>query len=227
MPATADPDLVLGRIDFDALSQRIEGGWLRPQRDRIRMVRIYARSRLSAQLIADKVGVTLSMRPIARIERDRYARTERGTFIHIAPIRLIVDRVIAFEAKRLTGRLHWPGESHRFADRGLRRVRQRIYLALCESGAVSGGGVGDRSPPRFLFRCLLSGRKCLHYPWLCPRAERALGRLLGRPLPHYRSPDFQVGRVERWSRRSCACWTNPEGSGVFYPLDLAAGCLPG
>lgn len=99
------PDLVLARIDTDLLNARIEGGWSRPltptELRALRALRPDRGRSLESAAAEMRVGRDRARETLHRLVTDTFVeRTESGSYARRAPVRPVVDRVIAIEAKR-------------------------------------------------------------------------------------------------------------------------------
>ena len=99
------PDLVLARIDTEALAERIEGGWgraLSPTELRaLRALRPDRGRSLTSAAEEMRVGPDRARETLHRLVVDAFVeRTPSGGHRRLAPVRPVVDRVIAIEAKR-------------------------------------------------------------------------------------------------------------------------------
>lgn len=117
------PDLVLARIDLDALEKRVRGGWGRALgSSELRAVRALRPDRgRSLSSIANHLGVSeaRTRELLRRLVAEAFVvRTTTGSYARQAPIQPIVDRVVTVEAKRsdLLGALTQARAHSMFAD---------------------------------------------------------------------------------------------------------------
>jgi DNA-binding MarR family transcriptional regulator len=195
-------DLVLVRVDVEAVRARLEGGWLRPLRlNELRVLNALRPDRpASVRAVAQRVRVEPASvaKILRRLAGDGFiAREAAGGYRRLATVRAIAQRVISFEAKRedprgalLQARGHraWADETYIACDA---RYTER-FDALREQCIRVGVGLFEVSPTGW--------RRVLHSH---PRrrsnrleasliGEGALARLLGAPamdrperrLPH-------------------------------------------
>jgi hypothetical protein len=99
------PDLVLARIDTEALSDRIKGGWdraLSPTELRaLRALRPDRGRSLTSAANEMRVGQDRARETLHRLVADTFVeRTASGSYARRAPVRPVVDRVVMIEAKR-------------------------------------------------------------------------------------------------------------------------------
>jgi hypothetical protein len=98
------PDLVLARIDMDALEERVRGGWDRPlRRPEVAALRVLRPDRpatlayVAARLF---VGAVAARRVLRGLVAEGFADELRpGMFVRLAPAAPIVTRFVSFEAK--------------------------------------------------------------------------------------------------------------------------------
>lgn len=100
------PDLVVARIDLDALAARLAGGWGRALRPgELRALRSLRPDRgRSLHAISRELGVgEARAHEILRglVAEEFVERTETGTFARRAPIQPVLDYVVSIEAKRV------------------------------------------------------------------------------------------------------------------------------
>lgn len=207
-------DLVMARVDLEALEQRLNGSWLRALNEsELRALRSLRPDRgtslatLAARMRAPQDRV---QRVVGRLVTDSFVdKTMTGSYARVAPVRPIVDRAVSFEAKRSDSRgafLQARAHGH-FAD--------RCFVA-CDA-AFANRFRSDRASYRAegIGLIALSARdegfavlwpadrsRLWHVLGLALSAERTLARLLGveaKPLPETRLPgagaliDHQVG----------------------------------
>lgn len=197
------PDLVVARIDPEALQQRLLGGWgralgptelrafraLRPDRGR------------TLGSVARQVGVGegRAREILSRLVADSFVEcTLAGSYARRAPVRPILDRVISIEAKRsdLIGAFSQARANSAFADVSLvafdsvyRHRAEAIQQAYAREGigllalSASDGSWEYLQRPRRSALIAALGRALT--------AERTLSRLLGvalKQLPQTRLP---------------------------------------
>lgn len=195
-------DLVLVRVDVEAVRERLRGGWARPLRlaelralHALRPDRPTSVSTVAVQARMSSASVIQVLRTLAG---DEFAvREPGGGYRRLAPVGALVQRVVTFEAKRddprgalqqARGHRAWANETYvafdsRYGDR---------FRAVEEQYSRLGVGLLELSP--FAWRRIIRSR-----PHRRPNrletgliGERALGRLLGEPpvdrperrLPH-------------------------------------------
>lgn len=232
------PDLVLARIDTEALVERINGGWgraLSPTELRaLRALRPDRGRSLASAAEEMRVGPERARETLHRLVVDTFVeRTPSGSYARLAPVRPIVDRVIAIEAKRCDlGRAFSQARAHSAcADVSVvafdlvyrRRAEKCRDLYSKEKIGLLGLSAADGS-----WEYILPGRRSRLVAALgrALAAERTLARLLGgqvRRLPQTRLPSgspesdyptqpLLLGSVPKELRRSLpGCERPPRG----------------
>ena len=197
------PDLVLARIDTEALAERIEGGWgraLSPTELRaLRALRPDRGRSLTSAAEEMRVGPDRARETLHRLVVDAFVeRTPSGSYARLAPVRPVVDRVIAIEAKRSDlGRAFSQARAHSAcADVSVvafdlvYRSRAEKFRDLYAEEKIGLLGLSAADEP---WEYVLPGRRSRLVAALgrALAAERTLARLLGGPvrkLPQTRLP---------------------------------------
>jgi hypothetical protein len=201
------PDLVVARLDVEALERRLAGGWLRGLNETelrgLRAMRPDRGTKLDRLARLMRVGPATARKVVAGLVRDNFAeRTNTGSYARLAPVAPILRRVVSLEAKRSDPRaaLVQAREHRLFADAGYvvfdaafeqrftatKHEYVRNGIGLLALDATGGHRVvlgPTRSPNRHVVALALS-------------AERTLARLLSepaRPLPESRLPSASAG----------------------------------
>lgn len=203
------PDVTALRIDVEALRVRL-GTCCRalsePELRALRALRPDRSMSLSVLARTMRVGESTAKRTLRGLIADALVqRSARGTFVRLADLAPIVDRVVTFEAKRsdwrtalLQARAHqsfadfaWVAYDAAFGARfdRARDIYDQQGVGLVEVDARD-GGVRPRLRSR-LSRLRSALLRALN-------TERALGRLLGEPvrlLPQTRLPSASASSV--------------------------------
>jgi hypothetical protein len=228
------PDLVVARIDVDALEQRLRGGWGRPLGStELRALRALRPDRAATlESVARQIGVSVvRTRPILnRLVSEAFAeRTPTGTYARRAPIRLVVDRVITIEAKRSDlGRAFSQARAHSvFADISVVAfdlAYRRRAAGIREAYAREGIGLLGVSASDESWTYIVRPRKSPLIAALgrAIAAERTFERLLGPPLRQL--PETRLPNGSRLNGGPSA----PQllGSGSTKLAQLLPGCVP-
>ncbi len=195
-------DLVLVRVDVDAVRARIEGGWLRPLRlNELRTLNALRPDRpTSVGTVAARVRVepASAARVLRGLADDGFiAEDAVGGYRRLATVRAIAQRVVSFEAKRedprgalLQARAHraWADETYIACDA---RYTER-FDALREQYSRLGVGLFEVSPTGWRRVLRSQAKRRSNRLEASLMGERALARLLGAPsmdrperrLPH-------------------------------------------
>jgi len=197
------PDLVIGRIDERALQTRLGSSEWRRGLSEIELRALRGlrsdRGRSVTSLASEiRVGERRARDVLRVLVRQGFAdRSSSGSFVRVAPIMPILDRIVSFEAKRSDlGRAYVQARAHTmFADRSF-VVFDIAYLARAlaardayRSGGIGMIGLGADASWQILERSRRSVLRAAIGRALA--AERALTRLLGAPvrsLPEARLP---------------------------------------
>ena len=232
------PDLVLARINIQALAERINGGWgraLSPTELRaLRALRPDRGRSLASAAEEMRVGPDRARETLHRLVVDTFVeRTPSGSYARRAPVCPVVDRVVAIEAKRSDlGRAFSQARAHSayadisvvafdLAHRGRAERCRDLYSK--EKIGLLGLSAADES-----WEYLLPGSRSRLVAALgrALAAERTFARLLGgsvRRLPQTRLPSgspvsdyptqpLLLGSVPRGLRRSLpGCGRPPRG----------------
>lgn len=202
------PDLVLARINTEMLDARIKGGWARPLTStELRALRALRPDRgrsLESAAAEMRVGRDRARETLRRLVTDTFVeRTESGSYARRAPVRPVVDRVIAIEAKRsdLSGAFSQARAHAAFADISLvafdlaykGRAERISEVYARENIGLLGLSALDGS-----WEYILPARKSPLIAALgrALAGERTLARLLGqvvRRLPQTRLPSDSAG----------------------------------
>ncbi len=188
------PDLVAARIDRAALAERLHGGWARAlSTGELRALRLLRADRgRTATSVAARLGVAepRARRLLAGLAADGFAaQSTQGSYVRLAPIRPVLDRVVCIESKRsdLRGAFSQARAHSAFADvsvvvfddayrhraRRLKETYGRAGIGLLGLSADDGSWAYVQRPgPNALVGAL--GRAIA--------AERTLARLLGQAL---------------------------------------------
>jgi hypothetical protein len=207
-------DLVMARIDLEALEQRLDGSWLRALNESelraLRSLRTDRGTSLATLAARIRASQDRARRVVGRLVTDSFVdKTMTGSYARIAPVRPIVDRVVSFEAKRSDARgafLQARAHGH-FADRcfvACDAAFANRFQSDRASYRAEGVGLIALSAHDESFEVLWpAGRSRLwHALGLALSAERTLAQLLGveaKPLPETRLPgagaliDHQAG----------------------------------
>jgi len=188
------PDLVVARLDSEALHDRVTGGWARAlNATELRALRALRPDRgRSLASVARQMGVgeARAREVLHRLVAETFVeRTLAGSYARRAPVRSILDRVITIEAKRsdLPRALSQARANSAFADQSLvafdmayrqraraaRDVYAREGIGLLGLSAIDGSWSYMLRPRRSPLIAAL-GRALA--------AERTLARLLGAAL---------------------------------------------
>lgn len=207
-------DLVMARIDLEALEERLDGTWLRALNESelraLRSLRPDRGTSLATLAARMRAPQDRARRVVGRLVTDSFVdKTMTGSYVRVAPVRPIVDRVVSFEAKRSDVRgafLQARAHGH-FADRCFVACDTAFAHRFRSARAIyraEGIGLITLSAHDEVFEMLWpAGRSRLwHVLGLALSAERTLARLLGvdaKPLPETRLPgarawiDHQAG----------------------------------
>ncbi len=197
-------DLVLVRIDVEAVRVRVEGGWLRP----LRLNELRALDGLRADRGTSVHAVARRMRVepasagqvLGGLTRDGFiARDASASYRRLASVSAIAQRVVSFEAKRedprgalLQARAHraWANETYVACD----ATFCKRFDALRAQYASLGIGLFELSPSDWRRVLRSKPQRRANRLEASLIGERALARLLGEPgrdrperrLPHGR-----------------------------------------
>jgi hypothetical protein len=194
-------DLVIVRLDIATLTDRKNGGWLRPLR--LTELRVIAGLRADRPTGLDAVARKAGLEPanVLRVLRslgaDGFTVREGTGYRRLAPARALAQRVVSFEAKRSEprralsqARAHrpWADETYvafdeRFAER---------FTSLAEQYERAGVGLIEIRPDTAMMQLLSRPRRRSNRLEAALMGEQALTRMLGLPagdrpetrLPH-------------------------------------------
>lgn len=197
------PDLVVARIDVEALQHRLTGGWGRALNStELRALRALRPDRgRSLASVACRMGVgeARARETLHRLVAETFVeRTLTGSYARCAPVRPVLDRVISIESKRsdLRGAFSQARAHGAFADVSVvafdLAYRHRA-AAIRDAYAREGIGLLGLSAADGSWEYLLRPRRSPLIAALgrAMAAERTLARLLGaalRRLPQTRLP---------------------------------------
>jgi hypothetical protein len=219
-------DLLLVRMDIEAIRARVDGGFGRPLAlNELRLLRAMRPDRATSLAVVATQARMPEARAVAGLRRlasDGFVHREaRGFYRRLVPVRPLAPRVITFEAKRsdprgaLTqARAHrmWANEAYVAFDaqyaarfRAMQPQYARAGIGLLELSPVSWDRV-LRSRPQSRARRLETALV----------GERVLGRLLG--LPAGDRPERRLAHGARLSAESPPLLIGP-GSAWLATLD--------
>lgn len=200
-------DLVMARIDIEALERRLTGSWLRALNEvelrALRSLRPDRGTTLETLASRMRLSPTQTRRVVRRLISDAYVEcTQTGSYARVAPVRPIVNRIVSFEAKRSDARsaLLQARAHGQFADQcyvACDAHFARRFKAERASYRIEGIGLVALSAASDDFEVLWrAGRSRLwHVLGFALSAERTLQRLLGaapKQLPETRLPGDRV-----------------------------------